>query len=199
VPSASALVPRLVDKALGSDHHFKFLVEVPTSAGVYSGVATLYWDPDANVVTQVVKVFDLNRDGTADYLLDTHGGGVVDTAYETATRQFLQVWTVHILGADSTQYLISTAGDGRPEKYYDPASGLVTPLQPHPELGANVYGVDTVGDGRSHVYYDYRTLTVTPVQGVQIVDFAKNYWYIFGAFIAVVLLFGLVLVRRRGR
>ncbi|MHB8584943.1 MAG: hypothetical protein ACYDDF_03790 [Thermoplasmatota archaeon] len=200
VYSSLGVVPHLVDKALGADHHFKFLIEVPTQAGAYSNIANVYWDPDTNIVSRIVKTFDLNNDGTVDYLIASQGGGVVDTTYESATREFLRTYPVHILAPDKTQYLIDTVGDGAPHKYYDPdypPRGLVTNLQPQPNLGPNVYGVDTVGDGKIHLFYDYKTQTVTPVQGVQIVDFAKNYWYVFAGFLAVVILFGVVLSRRR--
>lgn len=196
--SSLVRVSKLVDKALGKDKHFKLLLDRPTASNTYDGVADRFWDPDSNLVTDVKKVFDVDKDQTPDYLLDTDGDDVVDSTFQAATRQFLKTDRVKLLGNDAGfQFLIDSNGDGKPDKYYDPVKNVITKLVPAKDIGTNVYGVDTDDDGRVDLYYDYLAKTVTPATGVKIVDFARQYWWVFAGFVGTLVLFGVVLMRRR--
>lgn len=197
--SSLVRVAKVVDKALGKDKHTKYLLDLPSASGTYDSLADRYWDPDTNLVSDVQLRFDIDRDNTADYLLDTDGDGIVETAYQAATRQFLKAERVRLLGADAGfQYLIDQNGDGKPDKYFDPVKNIVTKITAQSSLGADWYAVDTDDDGRTDLYYNDKSKTTTPVAGIKIVDFAKDYWYVFAGFAGILVLFGIVLMRRRG-
>ncbi len=49
-----------------------------------SDKAEKYWDPDDNILTDILEV-DVNNDGEMNYLVDTNGNGIYDKIYMTNT------------------------------------------------------------------------------------------------------------------
>ncbi|MHB8605376.1 MAG: hypothetical protein ACYDCK_08975 [Thermoplasmatota archaeon] len=188
---------RLVDSLSGqADGRTDFLLEVPTN-GAYTGVANVYFDPDALFTYKIEFTPDYTGDSTPDYLLDTDNNGLIDHAYDIVTKTLSAVTVIHAFGGTASQYLIDTNNDGRPDKYYDPAKNLVTKTIPAPDKGPNVLGLDTVGDGKPHKYYDIQTGQITNAGITNLADFAKQYWYFFALFVVVVVLAAVVISRRR--
>ncbi len=194
--TAKSVRSQLVDNLSGKeDGKITFLIEVPESDGGYDGIADTYFDPNDLLLYAIEFTPDVNRDATPDYLLDTDGDGVIDKAWDTATRSLWKVTTIHAFGGTLPQFLVDTTDDGTPDRYYDPVKNLVTNTIPLKDR--NKVGIDTDNTGRTDKIFNLEDSSVTDAQVAGVATFARSYWYVFVLFGIVVVMFGIVLARRR--
>lgn len=188
-------VTQVVDNLSGKeDGRLDFLLDVPEE-GSYDGVADLYYDPQEPFVYVIEFTPDVNGDATPDYLLDTDNDGVIDHAWDTATRTLWAVTVIRAFGGTAEQYLVDLNGDGKPDRYFDPAKNLVTRTVPQDDGRVGI--LTGTGDKNPSKYYDVNSGEVSDARVSSLGDFARTYWYFFLAFLLVLVVFGAVLAKRR--
>jgi hypothetical protein len=173
-----------------------FFLDVPAEGRPYDGVADIWFNPESVYAYPIVHAPDVNGDGTPDYLLDTDQDGKIDQAFDTATERFWDVVEVKVFGDDRIQYLVDTTGDGRPDRFFDPETGRVTRTQRADNVGAEYVGIDVDDDERVDYYYNTRTQETSGAEVSNVGSFARDYWYFFLVFAALVVLTVVLIVRR---
>lgn len=173
-----------------------FFLDIPVARPL-DGIADVWFDPETVFAYEVKYAPDVNNDNAPDYFLDTDHDGKIDKAYDTINQAFWPVTEVKAYGDERIQYLVDLSNDGKPDRFYDPETRIVTRTQAV-EGSPNLVGLDTKNDGKVDKYYDIRANTVTDAKVFGFVDFARQYWYFFVIFLAMVVL-TVVLVGRRKR
>lgn len=172
-----------------------YLLDDPENGGI-DGIADIYWDPDDISVYRIEHRPDVDYDSTPDYLIDADGDDVVDAFWNSGNRTRGDVDAISLGNDDLRQYVIDSEGDGRFDKYYDPASDLVSEATTDTGQGPNVVGLDTTGDGDVDTYYDTEDESVEAATFQNAGQFAQDYWYLVALF-ALVIVVGVLAVHRR--
>ncbi|HEX2022628.1 MAG TPA: hypothetical protein VHH36_07935 [Candidatus Thermoplasmatota archaeon] len=175
----------------------RFLLDVP--ADRLDGVADVWFDPEAVFAYKLVdgRAFDVTKDRTPEYFLDTDRDGKVDRAYDTDGDRYVDAREIDVGADQKVEYLVDTAGDSKPDRYYDPAGGFATDVVRTDK--ANVVGLDTNDDGRVDKYYDIQSGAITDATITQATGFLVKYWYFLLAFAAMVVVTIVLVVARRRR
>jgi len=176
-----------------------FFLDVPSEVKSFDGIADVWFDPESNYAFIIRIAADVNGDNSPEYFLDTTRDGKVDKAFDAVSGQFWQVTEIKAFGDQRIQYLVDTTSDGRPDRFYDPAAnngrGQATRTL---NVGENnLVGIDTKNTGKVDKVYDIRANTVSDAKVFGFVDFAKQYWYFFVAFVVLIGLTVMLASRRR--
>lgn len=174
-----------------------FFLDVPREGKSYDGIADVWFEPESIYAFDIKIAADVNNDNSPEYFLDTDRDGKMDKAFDAVSGQYWQVIEIKAFGDERIQYLVDTTGDGRPDRFYDPATKLATRTL---NVGDNnLVGLDTKNTGKVDKVYDIRANTISDAKVFGFVDFAKQYWYFFVAFAALVVLTVVLVSKRRNQ
>lgn len=172
-----------------------FLLDDPGEGGI-DGIADIYWDPDDIVVSRIVHRPDVDYDESPDYLVDADGDDIADAFWNSGNRTRGDVDAIQLEDNGPRSYVIDSEGDGAFDKYFDPASDLVSEADADTGQGPNVVGLDTTGDGDTDTYYDTEDESLEAATFQNAGQFAQDYWYLVVLFV-LVLAVGVYAVHRR--
>lgn len=158
------------------------------------GIGEQYFDPDKAQSYAVPYTIDANQDAEPEHPIDGDFDGLIDGVYDPDTETVHETVEADFAGSGRRQLLIDTDDDGEFDTYVDPHQSpqLVTEVTKRGDR----YHIDTDGDGKTDTYYNAETQSITDATSANLQDFLKDYWYFLLLFLAVVVLFGVIVFRR---
>jgi len=158
------------------------------------GLADAYFDPDRRKVYRVPYTVDATEDSQPEIPVDANFDGLIEGMYDPAADEVYETRNEFFSGDGQRDLLIDTDGDGVFDTFVDPNAS--PPVVTEANRDGDVYELDTDGDGNVDTHYNAQTQSITDAETANLQEFTTDYWYVLVAFLAVIVVFGVIVYRR---
>ncbi len=158
------------------------------------GLGDVYYDPDRARVYTIPYTYDANRDGEPEHPIDGDFDGLIDGTYEAEAEVVHKTVNADFSGDGRDDVLIDMDDDTFFDTFVDPHA---TPqIVSGVDRDGDTYKLDTDGNGKIDTHYDAQTQSIEGATEANLQTFVGDYWYFIVLFVAVLVLFGVIVVRR---